>query len=194
MLFLMFAGIWLWAAWDPASRRDWLLENGIVFVFVPVTLWYGWKYKLSNISYTFITIYLCLHAIGAHYMYSHVPFGFTLGSWAGTDRNMYDRLLHFAFGLCLYLPIREVVMRATNVAKGFWSYFLPFCIVCACAASYEIGEWFVADHTSIRTASEFLAAQGDPWDSQKDMLLAAEGSILMWLASAIRSATRSAYR
>jgi putative membrane protein len=184
MLLLIFVGVWLWAAWDPVSRRDWILENGLVAVFVPVALWYGWRFGLSNASYTAMTLFLVLHAIGAHYTYSHVPFGFPLGRLVGTDRNMYDRLLHFAFGLCLYEPVRQVAVRASRRDRGLWSYFVPFCIIVACGAAYEIGEWFVAAHTSLRTATAFLAAQGDPWDSQKDMLMAAEGALVTWIVSA----------
>src|SRR4051812_3468037 len=80
-LFLVFAGVWIWAAINPVYRHDWLLENYLVFIFVPIILIIGRYLKLSNVSYTLITIFMCLHVIGSHYTYAEVPFGYTLQDW-----------------------------------------------------------------------------------------------------------------
>jgi putative membrane protein len=179
-LVLAFVAVWVWAAIDPVYRHDWLLENYLVFIFVPIILIIGRYLKLSNLSYTLITIFMILHVIGSHYTYAEVPFGYTLQEWFGTNRNMYDRLVHFSFGLLLAYPVREVFMRLSR-AKGFWSYYFPIDLVGAGSAMYEIMEWLTARNVDPAAGLAFLGAQGDIWDAQKDMLMAIIGSIVAML-------------
>src|SRR3989344_5267196 len=124
LLFTCFILVWAWAAYKPLHPADWLLENYLVFIFVPILLITARWFRLSNISYTLITIFMILHVIGSHYTYSEVPFGDVLQSWFNTDRNMYDRLVHFSYGLLFAYPVREVFMRLAQ-AKGVWGYFFP---------------------------------------------------------------------
>jgi hypothetical protein len=116
-----------------------VLENILVFIAVPLIVILGRYLKLSETSYTLITIFMILHVIGSHYTYAEVPFGDTLKTWFGEDRNMYDRLVHFSFGLLLAYPVREVFMRLSD-AKGFWSYYFPIDLVGAlCEVLGNIG-------------------------------------------------------
>ena len=174
-LLAIFAAVWVWAAIEPRYPQDWLLENYLVFVFVPLILLAGRHYRLSSLSYTLITAFMLLHVAGSHYTYAEVPFGFTLQHWFGSDRNMYDRLVHFSFGLLLAYPFREVCMRATQ-AGGGWAYGLPLQGVMSFSATYEIIEWRVAAHVDPSAGLAFLGAQGDVWDAQKDMALAVIGA------------------
>jgi putative membrane protein len=178
-LFLIgvFLVAWVWSGINPVYPHDWWLENYLVFIFVPIVLLLARYFKLSNASYTLITIYMILHVIGSHYTYSEVPFGDTLAHWFGTERNMYDRLVHFAFGFLLAYPIREVFMRLSS-AKGFWSYYFPLDLVGAFSALYEIIEWIAARNVDPAAGLAFLGAQGDVWDAQKDMLVAIIGAFL----------------
>ena len=175
-LLVVFVVVWIWAAIDPVFRADWLLENVLVFVFVPLILVAGFYFRLSSVSYTLITIFMILHVIGAHYTYERVPFGYTLQHWFGAQRNMYDRLVHFSFGLLLAYPIREMFMRVSG-AKGFWSYYLPFDVTMSFSAIYEIIEWQSAKGASTAGIA-FLGAQGDVWDAQKDMTMAGIGALV----------------
>lgn len=118
VLMLVFVAVWIWAAMNPLVSDGWLLENYLVFIFVPIILISGRYFRLSNVSYTLITIFMILHVVGSHYTYAQVPFGYALQQWFGESRNMYDRLVHFSFGLLLAYPIREVFVRITRV-KGF---------------------------------------------------------------------------
>jgi putative membrane protein len=179
-LLIVFVLVWVWAAWDPTYRHDWLLENYLVFIFVPILLITGRWFKLSNISYTLITVYMILHVIGSHYTYSEVPFGYTLQEWLGASRNMYDRLVHFSYGFLLAYPVREVFMRLAH-AKGIWGYFFPVDITFALSAVYEIIEWRTAANVDLSAGLAFLGSQGDIWDAQKDMLMAGIGAILAML-------------
>lgn len=176
-LIISFLAVWIWAAIDPVFPHDWLLENYLVFLFVPIILGIGYYFRLSKISYSLITIFMILHVIGSHYTYAEVPFGFTLQEWLNADRNMYDRLVHFLCGFLLFYPVREVFMRLAN-AKGFWSYILPIDLWGSFSAIYEIVEWQAAKNVAPEAGLAFLGSQGDIWDAQKDMALAILGSCL----------------
>jgi len=171
------AAIWVVLAIHPPDREGWLLENLIVAVFVPCVLLAGRYLKLSSISYTLIAIFLVIHFFGAHWTYAKVPFGYTLGHWLGTDRNMYDRLAHFSFGLLFAYPIREAFIRLTG-AKGVWGFYFPLDIVLSFSALYEIFEWLAAIIVDPVHAATFVGSQGDFWDTPKDMASAFVGSVV----------------
>lgn len=176
----VFVLAWIISAINPPDREGWLLENILVFIFVPIVVISGRYFQLSSVSYTLITIFMLLHIVGSHWTYANVPFGFTLGHWMGTDRNMYDRLVHFSFGLLLVYPVREVFVRLTG-AEGVWGYYFPFDVVMSFSALYEIMEWIVGMFTSPTSGVAFLGAQGDYWDTQKDMACAAVGALIAML-------------
>jgi putative membrane protein len=175
-LIIAFSIVWVWSAINPVFPHDWLIENYLIFFFVPLILIFGYYFKLSKVSYTLITLFLILHVIGSHYTYSEVPFGDTLQNWLGAERNMYDRMVHFCFGFLLFYPVREVFMRLAKV-EGFWAYLLPIDLVGSLSAIYEIVEWLAVRAVSNPAAGvAFLGSQGDIWDAQKDMLMALTGS------------------
>ncbi len=176
-LIVAFVAVWIWAAIKPVFPHDWLLENYLVFLFVPIILLIGHYFKLSKVSYTLLTLFLILHVIGSHYTYSEVPFGFKLQEWFGGERNMYDRIVHFASGFLLFYPIREMFMRLAKV-KGFWSYLLPIDLLGSFSAIYEIIEWQAAKNVDPAAGLAFLGSQGDIWDAQKDMVLALLGAAI----------------
>ncbi len=183
-LLVVFSVVWVWAAWEPLYFDGWLLENLLVFLFVPIILLTGRYFQLSNVSYTLITLFLILHVIGSHYTYAEVPFGFVLQDWLDANRNMYDRLVHFAFGLLLYYPLREMFARIAKV-KGVWGYYVPLDVVAAFAGIFEILEWIVARKIDPAAGLAFLGTQGDIWDAQKDMLLAIIGALIALVITAI---------
>ena len=177
LLLAVFLCTWSWAAWQPLHPDDWLLENYLVFFWLPVLLVTARVFRLSDVSYGCITLFMCLHVLGSHYTYAEVPFGYTLQEWIGADRNMYDRLVHFCFGLLLAYPVREVLVRIARL-RGFWAYFFPVDIMLSVSALYEIIEWRAAAMVAPDLGLAFLGTQGDVWDAQKDMALAGAGAIL----------------
>ena len=176
-LLLAFVAVWTWAAIEPRYPHDWLLENYLVFFFVPLILLTGRYFRLSRLSYTLITAFMSLHVAGSHFTYAEVPFGYALQRWFEADRNMYDRLVHLAFGLLLAYPMRELLLRVAKI-RGVWGYVLPMVMTLAFSAFYEIIEWLVAVRVDPQAGLAFLGAQGDVWDGQKDMLLAFLGATL----------------
>jgi putative membrane protein len=184
ILVLIFVAVWVWAAIHPSDRHDWLLENYLVFIFVPLIIGTGRYFKLSSVSYGLVALFMILHVIGSHYTYAEVPFGYVLQGWLGASRNMYDRLVHFSFGLLLAYPIREVFLRVARV-RGFWGYYLPFDVTLAFSAVYEIIEWIAAANVDPQAGLAFLGSQGDIWDAQKDMTMAGIGAFAAMLITAV---------
>ncbi|MBT8096175.1 MAG: DUF2238 domain-containing protein, partial [Woeseia sp.] len=107
-------------------------------------------------------------------------FGTGLNDMLGWDRNHYDRIVHFLWGLFLTYPIREIVLRVSR-ARGFWAYLLPFLIVISTSTIYELIEWLAALVFGEGLGIAFLGTQGDIWDAQKDMALALFGSFVATL-------------
>jgi putative membrane protein len=180
LLLAIFVAVWGWSAWKPVHPDDWLLENYLVFFWVPILLITARFFQLSDISYGLVTLFMCLHVIGSHYTYAETPFGFTLQNWVGADRNMYDRLVHFCYGLLLAYPIREVLVRVARL-RGFWAYFFPIDLTFSFSSIYEIIEWKAAALVAPELGLAFLGTQGDVWDAQKDMFLAGMGAIIAML-------------
>jgi putative membrane protein len=184
VLLVVFVAVWVWAAINPTYRHDWWLENYLVFIFIPIIVITGLYFRLSNVSYGLITLFMILHVIGSHYTYAEVPFGEVLQTWLGASRNMYDRLVHFSFGFLLAYPIREIFLRVSRV-KGFWGYYLPFDVTLAFSAVYEIIEWLAAANVDPAAGVAFLGSQGDIWDAQKDMTMAGIGALLAMIIIAL---------
>jgi putative membrane protein len=185
-LAIAFLAVWLLLAVDPVNRAHWAAENLIVLAFV-VALWLiRDRVAFSRFSMAAIFTFLCLHEIGAHHGYALVPYeawlerltGTTLEATLGVERNHYDRLVHLAFGVLLSWPIREFLVQ-TSAVRGRWSYLLPVALVMAAAMAYEVAEWLaVALVAPAGEGADLLGTQGDVWDAQKDMALAAAGSML----------------
>ena len=186
ILLIAFLSAWSWAAINPLYFDDWLLENLLIFILVPIIIVTRKTFEFSLLSYLFITVFAILHVIGSHYTYAEVPWGVTLGECLGTDRNMYDRLVHMLFGVLLVYPVYEIYVRTVR-SSAFWSYVVPFMIISAFSGIYEVIEWGAAEVVDPEAGIAFLGSQGDIWDAQKDMLLAKIGAIftlgLVWLFS-----------
>jgi len=172
--------VWTLAAIEPFNRRDWLLENLLVFLYSGLLAASYRRFAFSNLSYGLFTLFLSLHLVGAHYTYEHTPPGFWLQGLLDVERNHYDRLVHFAFGLLLAYPFREILLRAARVRPA-WSYFLAVNGILAFSAFYELLEGAVAAIVSPELGAAYLGTQGDSWDAQKDSFLALSGATLAML-------------
>jgi putative membrane protein len=178
-----YALVWVVTAIAPLDRHDWFLENLLVFGVVLVLVGTYRIFPLSDLSYVLIAAFMTLHAVGAHYTYAEVPLGFWLRDTFGFARNPFDRVVHFSFGLLMAYPIREVFLRVAN-ARGFWAYYLPLDVTLAFSALYEIMEMVIATLVAPGTGDAWLGTQGDVWDAQKDMGLAALGAVICMVVTA----------
>lgn len=190
-LAIVFAVLWVWLAIAPHHRSDWLLENALLLLGIAALAVTHRVFPLSRVSYTTLFVFFCLHTIGAHYTYSEVPydaaahslFGFSIDELFGWERNNFDRLVHFGYGLLLAYPIRELFLRVVSV-RGFWGYFLPLDLTMSTSMLYELVEWGAAVAFGGNLGTAFLGSQGDVWDAQKDMALASLGALITMTVTA----------
>lgn len=177
--------LWTITAIKPLYPRDWLLENLLVFLYGFLLVVTFRRFAFSNLSYGLFTVFLSLHLIGAHYTYAETPFGFWLQDLFHLQRNHYDRLVHFSFGLLIACPFRELLLRAARVRVS-WSCVLAVIVVLAFSNFYEIIEAVVAEIVSPELGAAYLGTQGDEWDAQKDSLMAFIGAVLAMTVTWIR--------
>ncbi|HTE05882.1 MAG TPA: DUF2238 domain-containing protein [Planctomycetota bacterium] len=182
MLLILYAVLWAALAISPHDRSDWLLENLLVFAGVPVIVLNHRKRPLSGLSYLCIALFMSLHAVGAHYTYSEVPLGDWFKGALGLQRNQFDRVVHFSFGLLMAIPAFELQSRLW-ARRGWWNFALPMTATLSISSMYEIMEWVVAALVSPDSGTAFLGTQGDVWDAQKDMAIALVGAALSMLAA-----------
>src|SRR6266511_1567266 len=64
-----YAAVWIVTAFNPIDRHAWALENLLVLFFIAALAFTYRRFAFSNLSYLFLTIFLTLHAIGAHFTY-----------------------------------------------------------------------------------------------------------------------------
>jgi len=191
VLFIAYAALWTGLAVAPLDRGDWAVENALVLLLAVALLCLRGRFAFSRVSWTLIFLFMCLHAVGSHYTYSRVPYdawwqaltGHTFNSLFGWQRNHFDRLVHFCYGLLLAYPIREIFLRVAQV-RGFWGYFLPLDVTLSTSALYELIEWGAAQWLGGDMGATYLGTQGDVWDAHKDMALAAAGALAAMLATA----------
>ena len=183
MLGLIYLAWWICMAIEPLDRMDWAMENVLVVLGLALLLFTAKAFPLSRISYTCIFVFMVLHALGAHYTYAKVPYQEWFPALAG-GRNMFDRLVHFSYGLLLAYPIREMFLRIGNV-RGFWGYFLPLDLTMSTSMLYELIEWGAAVTVGSDLGQAYLGTQGDVWDAHKDMALASLGALLAMTITAL---------
>jgi putative membrane protein len=169
---------WSFLAIAPLDRKDWALENALALALVGTLIATYRRFRFSFLSYLLITLFMTLHAVGAHYTYAEVPLGFWLKDALSLSRNPFDRIVHFAFGLLLVYPLKELLMRTGRV-RGFWSVYLPISGTLAQSGFFELVEGIVAQIVSPDLGAAYLGTQGDEWDAQKDMAAALVGAVLM---------------
>lgn len=196
---LAFAAVWGLLAIHPHDRHDWLLENVLALA---VSAWLLWRHRrapLSDASYALLLVFGVLHEIGAHFTYAQVPYerwaqgfgGFSIDALFGFTRNMFDRLVHFLFGLLLFRPIQELLDQGGEI-RGRARCWVPVAIIAAASMLFELFEWAAAEIFGGDLGQAYLGTQGDIWDAHKDMLLALIGGILAMLLDVWRAGRRRA--
>ncbi|GBH31198.1 DUF2238 domain-containing protein [Sphingobium xenophagum] len=165
------------------------LQHGPAIALIAATPWLLQRWPLSNGAVACIWLFLLLHTLGARWIYSYVPYddwaralaGHDLSSLFGTSRNGYDRLVHFAFGMLLTMPLAQSAHRFGGLRRG-WSLTFAFAAIGLGSALYEIFEWLLTVIAAGETADYYNGQQGDVWDAQKDMAAAQLGSALTLIA------------
>jgi putative membrane protein len=168
------------------------LQVGPVILFALALPWVAKHARLSATAWCWIVAFLLLHLFAAHWTYSDVPYSRWLSSIGidteaivGSDRNMFDRLVHFAFGWMAVRPVTEIEERWAGLSSRS-ARRVAILFVLAASALYEIFEWSLAMVMSPESAEAYNGQQGDQFDAQKDMLLAFLGAIIALILSRTR--------
>jgi len=165
-----------WSGIAPYDRATWWMEVAPALVALPLMAATYRSYRLTDLLYALIAVHCVILMIGGAYTYARVPFGFDLQHWFGLSRNPYDKIGHFAQGFVPAMVAREILLRGRYLMPGKMLAFVVISIVLAISATYELIEWGAAVALG-QGADEFLGTQGDPWDTQSDMLMALIGGV-----------------
>lgn len=191
--------VMLLASITPLAWPSYLLHQAGTMLFL-VAMLAAYRYlNISSLSFILAAVFLVIHIIGARYLYSFVPYddwtlkllGFKLSDRFGWQRNMYDRLVHFSYGLLLFGAMIEGLKAALKIHSLKALIALTLMLNMATSMLYELFEWGIAMTLSPEAAEAYNGQQGDIWDAQKDMALALLGGIIAVPLSLYISSRRS---
>lgn len=169
-------GLLILSGWQPYDRGTWLLEVFPVLAVLPVLILTRQRFPLTRLLYFLIFLHCIVLMAGGTYTYARVPLGFEIADLLHLQRNPYDKLGHFFQGFVPAIAAREILIRGKHVSGRRMLAFIICSIVLAISASYELIEWGAAVALG-QGAVDFLGTQGDPWDTQSDMLFALIGAV-----------------
>lgn len=175
-------GLLVFSGLQPYDRTTWALEVFPVVIALPVMAFTYRRFPLTTLLYACIFAHALVLMLGGAYTYARVPLGFQIQDLLQLGRNPYDKIGHFFQGFVPALVAREILIRGAYVQGRRMLAFIVVCIVLAISATYELVEWGAAVALG-QGADEFLGTQGDPWDTQSDMLLALIGAVAALLLS-----------
>ncbi len=165
------------SGWNAFDLRVWAMEVAPIFIALPILIASHRRFELTPLLYALIFIHSCILMLGGHYTYARVPLGFWMQDWFDWQRNHYDRIGHLAQGFVPAMVARELLLRHHVIKHGAWLVTLITLSCLGISALYELVEWGAAVALGAG-ADEFLATQGDIWDTQNDMFNAGIGAVL----------------
>jgi putative membrane protein len=176
------------------SLGTWFLEVLAALIAAPILVLTYRRFPLTPLAYRLILAQSLILMVGGHWTYAEVPAGDWVRDALGLARNPYDRLGHLAQGFVPAIVAREILLRRTPLRPGGWLSALVWCVVMAVSATWELFEWLSAV-VGGSSADDFLGTQGDVWDTQWDMFMAAVGAVVsLLLLSRVHDRQLRAYR
>ncbi|MGP4713618.1 MULTISPECIES: DUF2238 domain-containing protein [unclassified Psychrobacter] len=174
------------ASIEPLDWSSYLLHQLGTLLFLAVMIIAYRYWQISKNAYVQSMIFLVVHIIGARYLYSYVPydewteqlFGIGLNEWFGWQRNMYDRLVHFSYGLLLFAAMIESAKSLFKIESVTLLIAIAIMINMSTSLLYELFEWSLTMMMSPEASEAYNGQQGDIWDAHKDMALALLGGIV----------------
>lgn len=194
LLFACLAIAIIIASIQPLELSSYMLHQvGTVLMLIALFICFK-KVGLSYSSFILYIGFLFIHMLGAHYLYSYVPynewfiqyFNVDINNALGWSRNMYDRFVHIAFGVLLYPFFYRLFQVWLPSLKPWVLFLLIIQFVMASSLLYEWIEWWIALGLSPEEAENYNGQQGDIWDAHMDMLLATIGTMLSGLICLIK--------
>ena len=165
------------SGWAPFDRATWWMEIAPVLIAFPVLVGLRRRFVFTDLALLLIAVHGLVLMLGGAYTYARVPIGFAVQDWLHLARNPYDRFGHLMQGFVPAIVLREVLVRTGVVATGrvLAITVLAYCL--SVSALYELIEFGAAVALG-QGAEAFLGTQGDPWDTQWDMLMCLIGAAL----------------
>lgn len=176
LVYALYILVWIIMAIDPKYPQDWLLENVLVFLVFPLIVWMDKKHNYSVLSITLLLIFASLHSLGSHYTYSEMEYFNAITQFFDFERNHFDRLVHFFFGLLTFRILFEMISPSIATVKT--SLLFTFAMIVFISTLYELLEWLAASVLHPELGMAFLGIQGDIWDAQKDTIAAMTGALI----------------
>ncbi len=161
---------------SPYDRLTWFLETVWVIIGIALVLLTWRRFPLTTLLCALLTVHALILILGGHYTYARTPVGNWIQDVFNLSRNPYDRIGHFAQGFVPAILVREILVRQSPLRGSRWLAPLVVCACLAFSAFFEMIEWWSA-LVAGSSADDFLATQGDVWDTQWDMFLALIGAI-----------------
>jgi putative membrane protein len=90
------------------------------------------------------------------------------------------------------LPVAWELFAARAAPRGPWRWLMPLLFVMSHSVIYELVEWLAAAVFGGDLGMAYLGTQGDVWDAQKDMALAAAGALVGTILMAVAAPRRAA--
>ena len=175
MLSLIWAMALIASGWSPYDRATWWMEVAPVLIALPILWLTAVRFPLTTLALGLIGFHGLVLMLGGAYTYARVPLGFAVQDWLDLARNPYDRFGHFIQGFVPAIVLRELLVRLGGLRQGLLLATLVMACCLAVSATYELIE-FGAAMALGQGADEFLGTQGDPWDTQWDMLMCLIGA------------------
>lgn len=165
------------SGWAPFDRATWWMEIAPVLIAFPVLVGLRRRFAFTDLALLLIAVHGLVLMLGGAYTYARVPIGFAVQDWLHLARNPYDRFGHLMQGFVPAIVLREVLVRTGVIATGrvLAITVLAYCL--SVSALYELIEFGAAVALG-QGADAFLGTQGDPWDTQWDMLMCLIGAAL----------------
>jgi putative membrane protein len=160
----------------PYDRLTWLLETVWVMVGIALVLLTWRRFPLTTLLCCLLAVHAAILILGGHWTYARTPMGDWVRDLFDLSRNPYDRLGHLAQGFIPAILVREILVRRSPLGGSRWLAPLVVCACLAFSALFEMIEWWAA-LAGGEAADDFLATQGDVWDTQWDMFLALIGAV-----------------
>ncbi|MDT8280379.1 MAG: DUF2238 domain-containing protein, partial [Erythrobacter sp.] len=129
------------SAWGAIYPTNTWLQVGPVALLLPLAWWALRRWPISDASAACIAGFVLLHLFAARWSYSFVPYDAWMDEGIsaafGFERNMFDRLAHFLFGVLAILPMVELGMRYWGMTRRMALVF-ALMFVLAIGGFYEI--------------------------------------------------------
>ncbi|MBN8792577.1 MAG: DUF2238 domain-containing protein [Stenotrophomonas nitritireducens] len=172
----------------PLWPLEQALHSSLSVVGLVALWWIDRRWPLGTGAFAAICGFIALHCVGARWLYSNVPYeawlqglaGWSPGAVFGWQRNHFDRLIHFLYGVCFTPALAQLARHAWPALRGGQAFALAVMAVMCSSLVYEWLEWGIALALSPEAAEAYNGQQGDAWDAHADMLLATIGSLLAW--------------